>query len=222
MRYLLVSFCALSLLAAGPGRAGDMRAIPLEYLSAAPGTSAWESFPEPVGISPDLVSHPFAFDHFTPERSAPAWRASFPSKSVFLPDAGALPRTVRGQSPVTCLALAIYHEARGEPLAGQKAVASVVMQRARTPGRWGHSICGVLAPTAMSFVRRDLGTPPIHDLAAWHRSMDLARAMYRNGPLARLRGADHYHTTSVHPSWDRAMRRVAVIGSHVFFASHPN
>ena len=42
-----------------------------------------------------------------------------------------------------CLATAIYFEARGESVKGQKAVAEVILARARTPGR-PSTICGVV------------------------------------------------------------------------------
>ena len=51
-----------------------------------------------------------------------------------------------------CLALAVYHEARGEPLIGQKAVAEVVMNRVASD-RFPDTICGVvMQPKQFSFV----------------------------------------------------------------------
>ncbi|MCX7675862.1 MAG: cell wall hydrolase, partial [Alteraurantiacibacter sp.] len=42
-----------------------------------------------------------------------------------------------------CLAMAIYYEAASEGLAGQQAVAQVVMNRVRHPA-WPNSVCGVV------------------------------------------------------------------------------
>ena len=44
---------------------------------------------------------------------------------------------------VICLALNIYHEARGEPIEGQRAVASVTLNRTLDP-RWPSTVCGVV------------------------------------------------------------------------------
>lgn len=46
-------------------------------------------------------------------------------------------------SMTLCLALAIYHEARGEPLIAQKAVASVILERSKNKD-FPDNICGVI------------------------------------------------------------------------------
>jgi spore germination cell wall hydrolase CwlJ-like protein len=45
---------------------------------------------------------------------------------------------------VHCLAEAVFHEARGESIEGQAAVARVVMNRTRYPKTFGKSICEVV------------------------------------------------------------------------------
>ena len=45
---------------------------------------------------------------------------------------------------VHCLAEAVYHESRGEPLDGQAAVARVVMNRTKFPKQFGSTICEVV------------------------------------------------------------------------------
>ena len=73
-----------------------------------------------------------------------------------------------------CLASAIYFEARGEPLAGQLAVAEVILNRAEA-GRFGDSVCEVVKqPGQFSFVRR--GRIP---------AIDAGRAAYRTGHVDR-------------------------------------
>ncbi len=130
-----------------------------------------------------------------------------------------LPRSMRGQSAPTCMQLALYHEARGEPVRGQRAVASVILQRTRLPSQFGKGICGVISKRNMfSFVKPNLATPAIRDLDAWLKAGRIAREMIAHGPLAQLKGADHYHALSVHPAWGRKMHRVARIGAHIFYA----
>jgi spore germination cell wall hydrolase CwlJ-like protein len=60
---------------------------------------------------------------------------------------------------------------------------------------------------------------------AWNRSARLAAAAYdefRQGdrPGVIPNGALFYHTTSVAPTWSTKFRRVATIGSHIFYASN--
>ena len=126
------------------------------------------------------------------------------------------PRSIAGQDALGCMALALYHEARGEGVAGQRAVASVILQRARVE-RWGDTVCDVVIPVQMSFVAEDLTTPLIDETKAWRRAVLLAREVLRAGPDPALKGADHYHTDAVFPSWRLPMTIVRKIGSHIFY-----
>lgn len=58
------------------------------------------------------------------------------------PEARVIPLETLQQ--IHCLTEAVYHEARGEPVDGQAAVARVVLNRARFPKEFGNSICGVV------------------------------------------------------------------------------
>ncbi|MFL6765762.1 MAG: cell wall hydrolase, partial [Sphingomicrobium sp.] len=49
-----------------------------------------------------------------------------------------------GSRELECLATGVYFEAKGEPLAGQLAVAKVIANRAQSGGRFPDSYCGVL------------------------------------------------------------------------------
>lgn len=74
---------------------------------------------------------------------------------------------------VRCVAQAVYHEARGEPMRGQRAVADVVMNRARS-GRWGKSACAVVnAPR--QFSNRSSWRMPQIGLPDWDRAISIAR-----------------------------------------------
>lgn len=74
---------------------------------------------------------------------------------------------------VRCVAMAIYHEARGEPLKGQKAVADVVMNRARS-GKWGSGPCAVVdAPR--QFSNRSSWSAPRAGVPAWDRAISIAK-----------------------------------------------
>ncbi len=122
-----------------------------------------------------------------------------------------------------CLATAIYFEARGESVRGQRAVAEVILARVRTPGR-PKTICGVVYQGAwrknrcqFSFAcdgRSDVA----RGKKAWARAKAIAAAALRQKGKKRLvHGATFYHASYVHPRWSKRMVRVAQIGTHIFY-----
>lgn len=132
------------------------------------------------------------------------------------------PHSLRGETQLACMAVAVFHEARGESLKGQRAVASVVLQRAMTPGRWGGTPCDVVRPVQFSFMTSRFGFPSITEEDGWEKSwgqaIGVAARTLADGPMPELKGADHYHARYVHPSWQKKMLRTAVIGNHYFYA----
>ncbi len=135
---------------------------------------------------------------------------------------GPVPRIDLSQS-LDCLALNIYHEARGEPLDGQVAVAQVVMNRVgdaefpgqvcdvvRQGGEWPRDRC------QFSWWCDGRGDRP-DDLAAWTGSKDLARRILAGSVADPTGGALWYHADYVTPSWDMDIVRQAKIGRHVFY-----
>ncbi|WP_419584734.1 cell wall hydrolase, partial [Thiolapillus sp.] len=72
---------------------------------------------------------------------------------------------------IECLAQNIYHEARGEPVAGQVAVAYVVLNRVARQIR-GTDVCEVVwAPHQFSWTRHPT---PIRDGQAWRQAWQIA------------------------------------------------
>lgn len=137
----------------------------------------------------------------------------------------------------TCLALAIYHEARGEIRSGQVAVAQVILNRTLSRA-YPASICGVVYQNAhrrnrcqFSFACDGRSDLPAH-LSSWKTSVKLATQMLcrercttpvavPTSPRAalRFRIATHYHTVRVLPSWSKKLVPLGRIGDHLFFAS---
>lgn len=122
-----------------------------------------------------------------------------------------------------CLATAIYFEARGESLKGQRAVGEVILARTRQAGR-PKSVCGVVYEgshrrTGCQFsFTCDRIADVVRNPAAWaraKRAASLALAARGRGKVSR--GATNYHATSVRPYWASSMRKVARIGSHIFY-----
>ena len=179
-----------------------------------------------AAMAATLFSSPLQAEHDTPipavtmtslevESIRPRLRPAVVEAAAQLDE---LPRDFKGAEDHFCLAVAIYHEARGEPREGQEAVASVILQRAFVPGRWGNTVCEVVRPVAFSFVHEDGGFDPITEPDAWATALEIAMVVMAEGPDPWLEGADHYHATHVSPKWSRAMPRVARIGRHIFYA----
>jgi hypothetical protein len=119
----------------------------------------------------------------------------------------------------TCLATAVYFEARGETLEGQLAVARVVMNRAAS-GKYPPSWCGtVKQPWQFSFVRN--GQFPRVDTAseAWHKAQAITRLAMANVVPSLSSDVLWYHANYVAPSWGRRLTRVQQIGAHIFYRS---
>jgi spore germination cell wall hydrolase CwlJ-like protein len=123
---------------------------------------------------------------------------------------------------LTCLAQAVYYEARGESRDGQRAVAEVVLRRV-VDGRYPRTVCGV--------VYQDAGGPGCQfsfacgrqrgrvDWLAWKRAVDVA-SYEATGPGRHedmTLGATHFHTVAVSPSWSHRFLRTARIGTHIFY-----
>lgn len=110
-----------------------------------------------------------------------------------------------------CLAMAVYHEARGEPLPGQVAVAHVVLNRVASP-RWPDSVCAVVTqPRQFSFrwsAPRETG--------AWRRAVAVAAAALAGRSQDPTGGALYFHRAGLRLAWTAHLtpRR---IGRHVFW-----
>ena len=113
---------------------------------------------------------------------------------------------------------------------GLRAVAQVVINRALHPA-FPKSICGVVYQNAHRYLacqftfacdgRSDEGT----ERKAWNRSVELADkafAEFQRGerPDVVPGSVLYYHTTAVAPKWSHTFRRVASIGSHVFYSAN--
>jgi len=120
-----------------------------------------------------------------------------------------------------CMAVAIYHEARGESLEGQLAVARVIMNRAAS-GKYPPSWCGtVKQPWQFSFVNPRTGEMPGVNAssAAWRKAQAITRLAIANVVPSLSNDVLWYHADYVAPSWGRRLSRVSKIGTHIFYRS---
>jgi len=114
-----------------------------------------------------------------------------------------------------CLARAVYWESKGEPLAGQLAVANVIINRAQS-GRFASTICGVVRQRSQfSFVRGGYIPAAPQGSAQWHTAVAIASIAMRDLGGDAAPQALFFHARSVHPGW--RLTRVASVGNHIFY-----
>ena len=116
-----------------------------------------------------------------------------------------------------CLAGAVYFESRGEPLAGQLAVAQVVINRAES-SRFPSSYCGVVYQRAQfSFVKNG-SMPRIRTGSnAWKRAKAIARIAHEGQWDSEAADSLYFHAKYVRPSWSRKKVARATINTHIFY-----
>lgn len=129
----------------------------------------------------------------------------------------------KGDSDWACLSEALYFEARGESIRGQFAVAEVILNRVDS-AKYPNSICAVINQGTgkkyqCQFTYTCDGKKEIFNEATARKNTQKVAAALIEGiaPRVLTKGATHYHTKSVNPSWSRSFPRVATIGVHHFY-----
>jgi hypothetical protein len=127
------------------------------------------------------------------------------------------------EESLACMAENIYHEARGEPLVAQIAVAKVVMNRVfhrRFPG----TVCGVVKQggewphhNCQFSWWCDGRSDAILDTGAMSKALSIARDVLNGDHDDPTDGAMWYHARSVAPDWRRDFAEGPTIGSHIFY-----
>lgn len=132
-----------------------------------------------------------------------------------------------------CIALAVFHEARFEPLIGQEMVAHVVLNRANirslTP-------CEVIAekgqftwrPLRYFKTLKSRGGKRVHVLRperlpvrekGWSRAMAVALQVAKR--TNNMQNVEFFHADYVSPVWRHSLQRLFVVGRHIFYARKP-
>lgn len=116
-----------------------------------------------------------------------------------------------------CLAGAVYFESRGEPLAGQLAVAQVIINRAES-SRFPASYCGVVYQRAQFSFIKNGSMPRIKTGSkAWQRARAVARIAHEGLWDSEAADALYFHANYVNPRWARAKQARATINTHIFY-----
>jgi len=122
------------------------------------------------------------------------------------------------KTALICMALNIYHEARDQPLAGQLAVAQVVVNRTLHED-YPSSVCSVVKQKhQFSWLWDDISDKP-YEKEAWKLSQQIAKSVLAGRTTEIVEGATHYHATSVTPGWSKRLERVVKIDKHIFYRS---
>lgn len=125
------------------------------------------------------------------------------------------------QAETSCMAEALYYEARGEGVRGQEAVAEVILQRTRSKAH-PNSVCGVVHEPHQFSYRYDGSMQHKPESAAWEAANDLAARILKGDVVTSMtRKAMFYHTVDVLPDWASTMVMTARIGDHIFYRPKP-
>lgn len=202
-------------------------AAPLDMLATAPDERRMADPSEDGALNFPGSAFFFAQGAFDPAPGAEPVRSAH---VLGLDTVAAAPAAMfRGLTPLdsyralNCLTSAIYYEAGNEPEDGQRAVAQVVLNRARN-ARWPASVCGVVYEGSERADYRcqftfscDGSMTRMPAAAAWARARRVAQEALSGRVYAPVGLATHYHTLAVHPLWADSLSPVAVIGAHIFY-----
>ena len=118
-------------------------------------------------------------------------------------------------NPLYCMMANIYHEARGEPIKGQMAVASVVMNRVAHKN-YPDSVCDVVYQRkqfSWTLDTHKLRMTPKFDYQIYR----VALMALKGHLIDYTGGATHFHTTAINPYWTESKVYLTTIGNHVFY-----
>lgn len=151
-------------------------------------------------------------------------------------------QTTYAPAEVECLAQNIYHEARNDMIAGQFAVADVVLNRVEDK-RYPNSICDVVhqGPVYESWQTKKTPDPndaiffpvkhkcqfswycdgiddDIKESLAYEQAKIIATIMVSTKMFRGLtEGSTHYHAHYVNPKWAKTKYPIGTIGLHKFY-----
>ena len=128
----------------------------------------------------------------------------------------------KSDKQMSCLAEALYFEARGEPIKGQLAVGEVILNRVEDT-RYPSSICKVVNEgTGRRFACQftytcDGKLETVHERKPYEMALKIAKILMTTHDRKLTRGSTHYHSNYVNPKWSKKFERVAKFGRHIFY-----
>ncbi|MBR0552974.1 cell wall hydrolase [Stakelama marina] len=208
-----VSFCAIGSTGfTSPGRALELDQTPDATINAAPATGVPIPPPPivPASLTPDDNDHDGSADAASDAPTGDDQDFASLSEAVA---AQAMPETLDRE--LKCLAIGVYFESKGEPLAGQLAVADVILNRAQS-ARFPGSVCSVLTQRSQfSFVRHGRLPRARTHSRAWKTAVAVARVARQKLWDSPVPNALFFHARYVSPHWRLA--KVGTVGNHIFY-----
>ena len=128
----------------------------------------------------------------------------------------------KSDKQMSCLAEALYFEARGEPIEGQLAVGEVILNRVEDT-RYPSSICKVINQgTGRRFACQftytcDGKLETVNERKPYEVALKIAKILMTTHDRKLTRGSTHYHSNYVNPRWSKKFERVAKFGRHIFY-----
>lgn len=117
-----------------------------------------------------------------------------------------------------CLALNVYHEARGEPIEGRIAVALATRNRVLEEG---HGYCRVVFKHKQySWTLDPKKLERLPRGPEWLESKRVAEYVLHGG-TDFTKGATYFHATTVAPRWASALEMTGKWGNHIFYRARP-
>lgn len=180
--------------------------------------------PAPADQTPVVVA-------LTPTpKTAPTGRQAPNSSSVprsERPNYASLIDQDQAAKEVRCLAEAIYFEARSEPEDGQAAVAQVVLNRVSS-GLYPSSVCSVVYQNKhrhnacqFSFACKGKALR-VTESESWRTAQRIAQEVMEGTTyLSDVGSSTHYHANYVKPRWAKRLKKMDVIGNHIFYKLRP-
>lgn len=128
---------------------------------------------------------------------------------------------VARMTALKCLTQAVYYEAGFEPMAGRRAVAQVVLNRAAHPA-FPKSVCGVVyqgvnRPVCQFSFTCDGSLKRAPNPRAWKEAEDIAAAALGGYVEPSVGYSTHYHANYVSPYWAPKLVKITQIGAHIFY-----
>lgn len=118
-------------------------------------------------------------------------------------------------SEMECLAGTVYFESKGESLAGQLAVARVVLGRVES-SRFPDTVCGVVYQRKQFSFIRGGRMPRINKRHRhWSNAVAIAKIAVNDAWKSEVEGALFFHARYVSPGW--RLQRMARIDNHIFY-----
>jgi len=138
------------------------------------------------------------------------------------------PAALHHQQELACLKANIFFEARGESPKGKAAVAKVTLNRVKSK-KYPNGVCSTVFQRKQfswsfqqpwgriqSVMKGDLRGYTAADRAAYQESKKIAEKGLKTGLDVLPDDVLWYHRTDINPKWSRSMKKIKIIGHHVF------